>query len=65
MVWKSQGALGFPTQKTSNNLLEYQASLVVGASSENTRFVAGAHYYHMDPLLSKDRKVASAGIQDL
>ncbi|PYJ87826.1 MAG: hypothetical protein DME22_00240, partial [Verrucomicrobia bacterium] len=58
------GRIGFPTQKTSNDLLEYRASVVAGASSEKASFTAGAQYYHMDPLLTKDRPLASLGNAD-
>jgi len=56
------GRVGFPTQKTSNDLLEYRASIVAGTSTEQSWFTAGAHYYHFDPLLTKDRELASEGI---
>src|SRR5439155_16125069 len=56
------GRVGFPTQKTSNDLLEYRASIVAGTSTEQSWFTAGAQYYHMDPLLTKDRDIASEGI---
>src|SRR5439155_25158050 len=59
------GRVGFPTGKTSNDLIEYQASLVAGASNEKARFVAGVQYYHTDPLFARDRNVASAGIGEL
>src|SRR5881396_1249321 len=56
------GRIGFPTQKTSNDLLEYRAAIVAGTSTEQSWFTAGAHYYHFDPLLTKDRELASEGI---
>ena len=59
------GRVGFATEHTSNDFLEYQASLVAGASNERARFVAGVQYYHSDPLFAKDRNVASAGIAEL
>src|SRR5437660_3873635 len=58
------GRVGFPTQKTSNDLLEYRASIVAGTSTEQSWFTAGAQYYHMDPLLTKDRDIASEGNAD-
>src|SRR5438093_1470678 len=59
------GRYGFPTDKTSNDLIEYRASIVAGASTEKSSLVAGVDYYHMDPLLSADRHVASASVIDL
>src|SRR5439155_3351027 len=47
---------------TSNDLLEYRSSVVAGTSTEQSSFIAGAQYYHMDPLLTKDRDIASEGI---
>src|SRR6185436_4816254 len=44
------GRVGFPTQNTSNDLLEYQAAVVAGASTEKSSFTAGFQYYRMDPL---------------
>ena len=58
------GRVGFPTESTSNDLLEYRASVVAGASNEKASFTAGAQYYHMDPLLTKDRRLASLGNTD-
>src|SRR6266536_283514 len=55
------GRIGFPTQKTSNDLLEYRASIVAGTSTDQSWFTAGAQYYHFDPLLTKDREIASLG----
>ena len=59
------GRVGFPTRASSETLLEYQASLVSGVSTENAKFVAGGGFYHMDPLLTQDRYLASAGAVDL
>src|SRR5437762_7000062 len=55
------GRVGFPTQDTSNDLMEYRASVVAGTSDEKSSFTAGAQYYRMDPLLTKDRPLASLG----
>ena len=55
------GRVGFPTQKTSNDLLEYRTSIVAGTSTEQSWITAGAQYYHFDPLLTKDRALASLG----
>ncbi len=59
------GRVGFPTRSDSNDLMEYRASVISGATAENYKFFVGAQYYHMDPLLTKDRPTASASIQDL
>src|SRR3989442_3703252 len=48
------GRVGFPTQKTSNDLLEHRFSVVAGASDDKSSFTAGFQYYHFDPLLTKD-----------
>src|SRR5437762_10983389 len=55
------GRVGFPTQDTSNDLMEYRASVVAGTSDEKSSFTAGAQYYRVDPLLTKDRPLASLG----
>src|SRR6059036_4105298 len=55
------GRVGFPTQDTSNDLMEYRASIVAGTSTDQSWFTAGAQYYHFDPLLTKDRAIASLG----
>lgn len=57
------GRYGFATGKGS--VTEQRASVVAGTATENSSFVAGAQYYAMDPLLSKDRDVSSAGISEL
>src|SRR5438552_1158100 len=57
--------VGFPIRKDSNDILERRASIIAGATADNFMFFAGAQYYAMDPLLAKDRKTASASIQDL
>jgi iron complex outermembrane receptor protein len=59
------GRVGFPMDKSSNDLLERRASLVAGVSDDKSSFVVGADYYNRDPLLTKDRFVSSAGIADL
>lgn len=59
------GRVGFPTSHTSNDLLERRAYVVAGTSTDSSTFTAGASYYVMDPLLAKDRKVASSGIAEL
>src|SRR5437016_2271883 len=55
------GRVGFPTQKTSNDLLEHRAAVVAGTSTEQSSFIAGFQYYRVDPLLTKDRPLASLG----
>lgn len=37
---------------------EYGASIVFGIETEKSRFTGAAQYYHLDPLLSTDRKIA-------
>ncbi len=59
------GRVGFPTRPDSNDILERRAALVAGATGDNFSFFAGAQYYYVDPLLSKDRDIASASIQEL
>src|SRR6266536_2724640 len=55
------GRVGFPTQNTINDLMEYRASIVAGTSTDQSWITAGATYYHFDPLLTKDRAIASLG----
>lgn len=57
------GRYGFATDK--GNVTEQSAYLVAGTTTEKSSFVAGAQYYYMDPLMAKDRQVASMGIADL
>lgn len=59
------GRVGFPTKDDSNGILERRASIISGATGENYSFFIGGQYYYMDPLLSKDRKIASLDIPDL
>ncbi len=54
---------GFADEK--GNQTEQRFYVVGGSSTENTRVVVGAEYYHMDPILSKDRFGSSASIFDL
>src|SRR5207249_8148319 len=56
------GRVGFPTQKSSEDLIEYRTSVVAGTSDEKSWITAGFQYYHMDPLLTRDRPLASEGI---
>lgn len=59
------GRVGFPTRSSSNDIIERRASVVAGTTTDKTSFLAGGSFYSMDPLLAKDRHVASAGIADL
>ena len=47
--------IGFPTDSTSDHLLQHQTSILAGMSTENTRIVFGGQYYHSNLLLEKDR----------
>jgi iron complex outermembrane receptor protein len=47
--------VGFPTDQTGNNVLQYQSSILAGISSDNTRLVVGAQLYHTDPVQEQDR----------
>lgn len=57
------GRYGFSTDP--GRVSEYRASVLGGLSTDKARFVLGATYYRMDPLLEKDRHVSSAGVLDL
>jgi iron complex outermembrane receptor protein len=57
------GRYGFATKQ--GDVTEQRAYIVGGTSTEKSSFVAGAQYYNMDPLLTKDRNVSSLGIADL
>jgi iron complex outermembrane receptor protein len=59
------GRYGFATEGPKDHGAQYQASILVGSSSEHTRFTAGAQLFEQNPLLTKDRKFASQGIADL
>ena len=59
------GRVGFPTRSDSNDIMERRASVITGAAADDYSFFAGAQYYAIDPLLSKDRPVASMSIPDL
>lgn len=54
------GRYGFATGK--GDYEEYRASLVAGTANEKSSFIAGAQYYHADPLLSSDRAIAAQGL---
>ncbi len=51
------GRYGFATGQ--GNVTEQRASVVSGVATEKAAFMAGAEYYHMDPLLTPDRTVGS------
>ncbi len=51
------GRYGFATGK--GDITEQRASVVSGITTEKGSFVAGLQYYHMDPLPTPDRAVAS------
>jgi len=51
------GRYGFATGP--GNVTEQRASVVSGLSTENAAFTAGGQYYHMDPLITRDRDVPS------
>lgn len=51
--------IGFATDPGSGQVLQYQTSVVAGSSTENTRVVFAGQFYHMDPLLEKDRQDTS------
>ncbi len=57
------GRYGFATGK--GTVTEQKAYVIWGASTEKSSVTMGAQFYHMDPLLSKDRDVASAGVAEL
>lgn len=47
--------IGFPTDSTTDHLLQYQTSILAGFSTNNTHIVVDAQVYHIDPLYSVDR----------
>ena len=59
------GRYGFPTEGPGNQAVQYQAHFVLGASSDTTRFTAGGQIFEANPLLAKDRHIASQGIAEL
>ena len=59
------GRYGFPTQGPGTDGVSYQAHFIAGASTDTTRFTAGGQIYEANPLLAKDRHVASQSIADL
>jgi len=59
------GRYGFPTEGPGNQAVQYKAHFVAGASTDTTRFTAGGEIFEANPLLAKDRQIASQGIADL
>ncbi len=59
------GRIGFPTTEPISHGLQSMAWLTAGASTENTRFVAGAQLFEQNALLTKDRLIGSQGIEAL
>ena len=59
------GRYGFPTDGPGTQAVQYQAHFVGGASTDTTRFTAGGQIFEQNPLLAKDRQIASQGIADL
>src|SRR5712671_5971678 len=51
------GRYGFATGK--GDVTEQRASLVSGITTEKGSFIAGVQYYHMDPLITRDRDIPS------
>lgn len=56
------GRWGLATGK--GDYTEYRASVVSGVTTENASFMAGISYYFNDPLLTKDRSIASMGTEE-
>ena len=54
------GRYGAATGKGS--FTEQRASVVTGVTTDDSSYMAGAQYYHEDPLLAKDRSIASASL---
>ncbi len=59
------GRYGFPVDGPSDHGVQYQASIIAGMSSENTKFTAGAQIFEQRPLLTKDRHIGSQSAADL
>ncbi|HUK81542.1 MAG TPA: TonB-dependent receptor plug domain-containing protein, partial [Verrucomicrobiae bacterium] len=57
------GRYGGATGK--GNYYEEQASYVSGATTDRGEFMVSAQYYHSDPLLTTDRKIAHLSIDQL
>src|SRR5882724_8324076 len=59
------GRYGFAVDGPSDHGSQYQASVLAGMSSENTRFTAGAQIFEQRPLLTKDRTIGSQSAESL
>jgi iron complex outermembrane receptor protein len=59
------GRYGFPVQSPHDHGAQYQASIIVGGSSENARFTAGAQIFEQKALLTKDREIGSQSFASL
>ena len=59
------GRYGFPTAGPSDHAMQYDAWIRAGATTENSRFFAGAQIWEQNPLLTKDRLIGSQNIDEL
>lgn len=59
------GRYGFPTDGPSDHGVQYNAYITAGASTDKSRFTAGAQVFEQNPLLTKDRLIGSQGINQL
>jgi iron complex outermembrane receptor protein len=59
------GRYGFPTEGPGNNGVSYQASLIMGVSTDTARFTAGAQLYEQNALATKDRHIGSQTAEEL
>jgi iron complex outermembrane receptor protein len=59
------GRVGVPTAGPSDHAMQYDAWFRAGATTENTRFFAGAQVWVQNPLLTKDRLIGSQSIDEL
>ena len=59
------GRYGFPTEGPGNQAVQYQASIILGASTEDTRFTAGAQIYEQNALETRARSIGSLNAAQL
>ncbi|PWU18810.1 MAG: hypothetical protein C5B50_08050 [Verrucomicrobia bacterium] len=59
------GRWGFPTEGPKDHGVQYQASIVMGSSTETTSFTAGAQFFEQAPLYTKDRAIGSMSAAQL
>lgn len=59
------GRVGLPTAGPSDHAMQYDAWIRAGATTENSRFFAGAQIWEQNPLLTKDRLIGSQNIDEL